>query len=141
MLEKLALLKIAFCRAPAFSSTSSACLRELTSPAPSETPIRVLVTSFPLAMVLPYGGFGPYRHAMGTSMKRFHFLWQWPDFLFQNRCRPPSEQFYTDRWRQWAQTPQLRATRRREGSMSKADQFPEYADEAMCGALQSKTEK
>src|ERR1700757_4393512 len=53
MLEKLALLKIAFCRAPAFSSASSACLRELTSPAPSETPIRVLVTSFPLAMVLP----------------------------------------------------------------------------------------
>src|SRR5437016_528605 len=55
MLEKLALLKIAFCRAPAFSSTSSACLRELTSPAPSETPIRVLVTSFPLATVLPSG--------------------------------------------------------------------------------------
>src|SRR5246500_5949818 len=55
MLEKLALLKIAFCRAPAFSSTSSACLREVTSPAPSETPIRVLVTSFPLAMVLPSG--------------------------------------------------------------------------------------
>src|SRR6478672_10645128 len=52
MLEKLALLKIAFCRAPAFSSTSSACLRELTSPAPSVTPTRVLVTSFPLAMVL-----------------------------------------------------------------------------------------
>src|SRR6266511_6233771 len=55
MLEKLALLKIAFCSAPAFSSTSSACLREVTSPAPSETPIRVLVTSFPLAMVLPSG--------------------------------------------------------------------------------------
>src|SRR6202035_229820 len=53
MLEKLALLKIAFCRAPALSSTSSACLREVTSPAPSETPIRLLVTSFPLAMVLP----------------------------------------------------------------------------------------
>src|SRR6201987_4736710 len=31
MLEKLALLKIAFCRAPAFSSTSSACLRDVTS--------------------------------------------------------------------------------------------------------------
>src|SRR6202045_1425764 len=55
MLEKLALLKIAFCRAPAFSSTSSACLGELTSPAPSETPIRVLVTSFPLAMVFASG--------------------------------------------------------------------------------------
>src|ERR1700724_2482403 len=52
MLEKLALLKIAFCRAPAFSSTSSACLRELTWPAPSVTPTRVLVSSFPLAMVL-----------------------------------------------------------------------------------------
>jgi hypothetical protein len=63
-------------------------------------------------------------------MKRFHFLWQWPDFLFQNRCRPPSEQFYTDRWRQWAQTPRLRATRSREGSMSKADQFRKYAEEA-----------
>ena len=58
-----------------------------------------------------------------------------------NRCRPPSEQFYTDRWRQWAQTPQLRATRSREGSMSKADQFREYAEEAMRGARQSKTEK
>src|SRR6476620_1945214 len=55
ILEKLALLKIAFCRAPAFSSTSSACLREVTSPAPPVTPIRVLVTSFPLAMVLPSG--------------------------------------------------------------------------------------
>src|SRR6476619_5357346 len=52
MLEKLALLKIARCRAPALSSASSACWREITSQAPSETPIRVLVTSFPLAMVL-----------------------------------------------------------------------------------------
>src|SRR6478735_9243538 len=50
MLEKLALLKIAFCRAPAFKSTSSACLREVTSPAQSETS-RVLVTSFNLAAV------------------------------------------------------------------------------------------
>jgi hypothetical protein len=53
MLEKLALLKIARCRAPAFSSTSSACLRKLTSPALSETLILVLVASFPLAIVLP----------------------------------------------------------------------------------------
>src|ERR1700686_4608727 len=53
MLEKLALLKIARCRAPAFSSTSSACLRKLTSPALSETPILLLVVSFPLTMVLP----------------------------------------------------------------------------------------
>jgi hypothetical protein len=65
----------------------------------------------------------------------------WPDFFFQNRCRPPSEQFYTDCWRQWAQTPQLKATRSREGSMSKADQFREYAEEAMRWAHQSKTEK
>src|ERR1700694_2952574 len=53
MLEKLALLKIALCRAPAFRSTSSACLRKVTSPARSKTPILVLVASFPLAMVLP----------------------------------------------------------------------------------------
>src|SRR6185437_12063919 len=36
MLEKLALLKIARCRAPALSNASSACLREVTSPAPLE---------------------------------------------------------------------------------------------------------
>jgi hypothetical protein len=47
MLEKLALLKIAFCRAPAFSSASSACSCKLTSPVPSETSILVLVASFP----------------------------------------------------------------------------------------------
>src|SRR5450755_5090741 len=47
MLEKLALLKIALCRAPAFSSTSSACLG-IASPVLSETPIRVLVSSSPL---------------------------------------------------------------------------------------------
>src|SRR5436189_6072014 len=51
MLEKLALLKIARCRAPAFSSTSSACLREVTSPALPEAP--TVDASFPLAMVLP----------------------------------------------------------------------------------------
>src|SRR5437660_2330212 len=67
MLEKLALLKIAFCRAPAFSSTSSACVREVTSPAPSETPIRVLVTSFPLAMVLPSGNlYCPVRTELAS---------------------------------------------------------------------------
>src|SRR6476620_6697571 len=53
MLEKLALLKIAFCRAPAFKGTSSACLREVTSRDPSSKTSRILVTSFPLAMVLP----------------------------------------------------------------------------------------
>src|SRR4029453_17891456 len=63
----LALLKIAFCSAPAFSSTSSACLREVTSPAPSETPIRVLVTSFPLAMVLHYGNlYCPVRTELAS---------------------------------------------------------------------------
>jgi hypothetical protein len=51
MLEKLALLKIARCRAPALSSVSSDCLRAALS-VPSETPIRVLVSSFPLVMVL-----------------------------------------------------------------------------------------
>src|SRR5258708_20403902 len=54
---------------------------------------------------------------------------------------PPSEQFYTDRWRQWAQTPQLRATRSREGSMSKADQFREHPEKAMRRARRPKTEK
>src|ERR1043166_3428990 len=51
MLEKLALLKIARWRAPAFSNTSSACLRRVTSPAMSETPI--VVEPGPIAMVLP----------------------------------------------------------------------------------------
>src|ERR1017187_3474914 len=50
MLEKLALLKIARCRAPALSSVSSACWRAVL---PSGTPIRVLVSSFPLVIVLP----------------------------------------------------------------------------------------
>jgi hypothetical protein len=51
MLEKLALLKIAFCRAPAFSSTSSACLRKVTSPGLSEAPVLFLVLSLPLGTV------------------------------------------------------------------------------------------
>src|SRR5450759_4841083 len=50
MLEKLALLKIARCRAPALSSVSSACWRAVL---PSGTPIRILVSSFPLVIVLP----------------------------------------------------------------------------------------
>src|SRR5208282_1389899 len=53
MLEKLALLKIARCSAPALSSTSSACLRKVMSPTLSETLILALVASFPLAIVLP----------------------------------------------------------------------------------------
>src|ERR1700694_6312193 len=52
MLEKLALLKIARCRAPAFSSTSSACWRKI-APAPLDTPFLDLVASFPLAMGSP----------------------------------------------------------------------------------------
>src|SRR5476651_1215722 len=52
MLEKLALLKIALCRAPALSSVSSACWRAVLL-VPSETPILVLVSSFPLVIVLP----------------------------------------------------------------------------------------
>src|SRR5450759_519754 len=52
MLEKLALLKIALCRAPAFSSVSSACWHAVLL-VPSETPILVLVSSFPLVIVLP----------------------------------------------------------------------------------------
>src|SRR5476649_1700808 len=51
MLEKLALLKIALCRAPALSSVSSACLRAVLSVF-WETPVRVLVSTFPLVMVL-----------------------------------------------------------------------------------------
>src|SRR5260370_11787157 len=46
MLEKLALLKIALCRAPAFSSTSSAWLYTAFSML-SESPIRVLVLQRP----------------------------------------------------------------------------------------------
>ena len=53
MLEKLALSKIAFCRAPALSSVSSASLRAVLLLAPLETPICVLVASFLLVMVLP----------------------------------------------------------------------------------------
>src|SRR5665213_2081417 len=52
MLEKLALLKIALCSAPALSSVSSACRRAVLL-VPSETPIGVLVSSFPLVIVLP----------------------------------------------------------------------------------------
>src|ERR1035441_10860953 len=52
MLEKLALLKIALCRAPALSSASSACWRAVLSE-PAEIPIRVLVTSFRVVIVLP----------------------------------------------------------------------------------------
>src|SRR5687767_8030153 len=46
MLEKLALLKIARCRAPVLSNASCPCLREVTR-------ILVLLASFFLAMVLP----------------------------------------------------------------------------------------
>src|ERR1043166_2116197 len=51
--EKLALLKIARCRAPALSSTSSASLREVASPVLPATPIRVLVASVTLAIPSP----------------------------------------------------------------------------------------
>src|SRR5258706_10593039 len=51
MLEKLALLKIARCRAPALSSVSSACVREVTSPARSETPILVPAALSSLAIL------------------------------------------------------------------------------------------
>src|SRR4030095_8692627 len=50
MHEKLALLKIARCRAPALSSTSSACLREVASPALLETSIFVLAS--PSALII-----------------------------------------------------------------------------------------
>src|SRR4029450_4270556 len=53
MLEKLALLKIARCRAPAFRSTSSACSREFTSLRLSPTLTRVCVVFLLPAMVLP----------------------------------------------------------------------------------------
>src|SRR6476661_4544185 len=52
MLEKLALLKIALCSAPALSSTSSACVRAECS-APSMPSIRILAPAFSLFMVLP----------------------------------------------------------------------------------------
>jgi hypothetical protein len=45
MLEKLALFKIARCRAPALSSASSACLRAVLL-VPSETPNRFHYASF-----------------------------------------------------------------------------------------------
>ena len=50
MLEKLALLKIALCRAPAFSSASSACLRTAAPPAGPATVRLVLDGFFSLAM-------------------------------------------------------------------------------------------
>ena len=49
MLEKLALLKIALCSAPALSSASSACLRAVLS-VTSETPIGPLFLRFPITM-------------------------------------------------------------------------------------------
>src|SRR5665647_3928733 len=52
MLEKLALLKIAFCRAPAWSRASSANLRVEWSAA-SETSISVAVLWCSIVMVLP----------------------------------------------------------------------------------------
>ena len=48
--RKIALLKIAFCSAPAFSSTSSACAREVTSAAPSETLVYARAGFFPRAI-------------------------------------------------------------------------------------------
>jgi hypothetical protein len=52
MLEKLALLKIALCRAPAWSSASSASLRAVLSAA-LVMPIRVLLLRLPMLMLLP----------------------------------------------------------------------------------------
>ena len=52
MLEKFALLKIALCRAPAFSSTSSACFRVGLS-VPSVESIRSLAASMPFVTILP----------------------------------------------------------------------------------------
>jgi len=52
MLEKLALLKIARCSAPALSSASSARLRAVLS-VTSKPSICVLVSTFLLVMVLP----------------------------------------------------------------------------------------
>jgi hypothetical protein len=52
MLEKLALLKIARCSAPALSSASSARLRAVLSVV-SKPSICVLVSTFLLVMVLP----------------------------------------------------------------------------------------
>src|SRR5665213_628927 len=52
MLEKLALLKIALCSAPASSRGSSACLCAVLS-APLEATIRLLVSSSPIFKVFP----------------------------------------------------------------------------------------
>src|SRR5665647_2771841 len=64
MHEKLALLKIARCRAPALSSASSACLRAVLS-VPQDTPIRALASSFTLVIVTP-----PERIDCATSKLR-----------------------------------------------------------------------
>jgi hypothetical protein len=71
MLEKLALLKIALCRAPAWSSASSACLRVEWSAA-SETSISVSVLWFSIVMVLPRLTCGRPTHRMDyeTSKRR-----------------------------------------------------------------------
>src|ERR1700693_4298680 len=52
ILEKLALLKIALCRAPALSSAAFAFLRKVGSPAPLEDAGPGLVACFPLTTVL-----------------------------------------------------------------------------------------
>src|SRR6185437_652057 len=67
MLEKLALLKIARCRAPAFRSTSSACTRRVMSTALSDAPI-VPVAFFASAMATLVS------EQFGHRVKRLHVL-------------------------------------------------------------------
>src|SRR5665213_3005357 len=67
MLEKLALLKMALCRAPALSSASSACLRAVLSVL-SDTPTRALVTSLSLVTAFVPGNLYSHHWRM-DSMK------------------------------------------------------------------------
>src|ERR1017187_8073847 len=71
ILEKLALLKIARCRAPALSSASSATLRTALS-VPSETPICALVSAFPLVMVCPGNLYSSHLESVPKLPQELH---------------------------------------------------------------------
>ena len=84
MLEKLALLKIALCRAPALRSASSASFRAVLSEA-SKRPASVLVSSFPLVMVLP-----PITCAHPTQRIKLRVGWDRELASCERRLRRPT---------------------------------------------------
>src|ERR1019366_5552025 len=85
MLEKLALLKIALCKAPALSSASSACLCAVLSVL-SDTRTRALVTSLSLVMAFVPGNLYSHHWRMDSMTSKlrceqvfnrvFELLWR-----------------------------------------------------------------